>query len=156
MVLIEPAGQGTSTIMVLHIKKLCVGVSSVEQLREYIAQRQARGDEIYHTTRQFPRRAEQIIQNGPDNGSLYWVINKKIQARQRIVGFREGIRLDGGSGWDILLDSELILVSPIPHRPFQGWRYLEGDSCPPDVLSRDILTDLPGDLAFLVREFGVL
>ena len=142
--------------MVLHIKKLCVGVSSVEQLREYIAQRQARGDEIYHTTRQFPRRAEQIIQNGPDNGSLYWVINKKIQARQRIIGFREGIRLDGGSGWDILLDSELILVSPIPHRPFQGWRYLEGDSCPPDVLSRDILTDLPGDLAFLVREFGVL
>lgn len=142
--------------MVLHIKKLCVGVSSVEQLREYIAQRQARGDEIYHTTRQFPRRAEQIIQNGPDNGSLYWVINKKIQARQRIVGFREGIRLDGGSGWDILLDSELILVSPIPHRPFQGWRYLEDDSCPPDVLSSDILTDLPGDLAFLVREFGVL
>ena len=142
--------------MVLHIKKLCVGVSSVEQLREYIAQRQARGDEIYHTTRQFPRRAEQIIQNGPDNGSLYWVINKKIQARQRIIGFREGIRLDGGSGWDILLDSELILVSPIPHRPFQGWRYLEGDSCPPDVLSGDILTDLPGDLAFLVREFGVL
>lgn len=142
--------------MVLHIKKLCVGVSSVEQLREYIAQRQARGDEIYHTTRQFPRRAEQIIQNGPDNGSLYWVINKKIQARQRIIGFREGIRLDGGSGWDILLDSELILVSPIPHRPFQGWRYLEGDSCPPDILSRDILTDLPGDLAFLVREFGVL
>ena len=142
--------------MVLHIKKLCVGVSSVEQLREYIAQRQARGDEIYHTTRQFPRRAEQIIQNGPDNGSLYWVINKKIQARQRIIGFREGIRLDGGSGWDILLDSELILVSPVPHRPFQGWRYLEGDSCPPDVLSSDILTDLPGDLAFLVREFGVL
>ena len=142
--------------MVLHIKKLCVGVSSVEHLREYIAQRQARGDEIYHTTRQFPRRAEQIIQNGPDNGSLYWVINKKIQARQRIIGFRERIRLDGGSGWDILLDSELILVSPIPHRPFQGWRYLEGDSCPPDVLSRDILTDLPGDLAFLVREFGVL
>ena len=133
-----------------------MGVSSVERLREYIAQRQARGDEIYHTTRQFPRRAEQIIQNGPDNGSLYWVINKKIQARQRIIGFREGIRLDGGSGWDILLDSELILVSPIPHRPFQGWRYLEGDSCPPDILSRDILTDLPGDLAFLVREFGVL
>ena len=148
MVLIEPAAERTSTVMVLHIKKLCVGVSSVEQLREYIAQRQARGDEIYHTTRQFPRRAEQIIQNGPDNGSLYWVINKKIQARQRIIGFREGIRLDGGSGWDILLDSELILVSPIPHRPFQGWRYLEGDSCPPDILSRDILTDLPGDLAF--------
>ena len=77
-------------------------------------------------------------------------------SRQRIIGFREGIRLDGGSGWDILLDSELILVSPIPHRPFQGWRYLEDDSCPPDVLSSDILTDLPGDLAFLVREFGVL
>ena len=95
MVLIEPAGQSTSTVMVLHIKKLCVGVSSVEQLREYIAQRQARGDEIYHTTRQFPRRAEQIIQNGPDNGSLYWVINKKIQARQRIIGFRDGYKV----GW---------------------------------------------------------
>ena len=95
-----------------------MGVSSVEQLREYIAQRQARGDEIYHTTRQFPRRAEQIIQNGPDNGSLYWVINKKIQARQRIIGFREGIRLDGGSGWDILLDSELILVSADPASSF--------------------------------------
>ena len=64
--------------------------------------------------------------------------------------------MDGGSGWDILLDSELILVSPEPHRPFQGWRYLEGEFVSPDILSSDILTDLPGDLAFLVREFGVL
>ena len=142
--------------MVLHLKKLCVGVSSVDQLREYIAQRQARGEDIYHTTRQFPRRADEIIRNGPDNGSLYWVINKKIQARQRIIEFRQGTKSDGTPGWHIVLDPDLIPVSPLPHRPFQGWRYLLGDSRPADVLSSDILADLPGELAFLVREFGVL
>jgi len=142
--------------MVLHLKKLCVGVSTVDQLREYIAQRQARGEEIFHTTRQYPRRADEILLGGDQNGSLYWVINKKIQARQRILEFRQGTKRDGTPGWHIVLDPKLILVSPLLHGSFQGWRYLSVDSAPADVFVGFDGLDLPLELAFAVREFGVL
>jgi hypothetical protein len=32
-----------------------------------------------------------------------------------------------------VLDPALVLVEPRPVRPFQGWRYLNPDSAPPDL-----------------------
>ena len=46
-----------------------------------------------------------------------------MSRQEKFLVFLEGIRLDGGSGWDILLDSELILGRRCPHRPLQViWR----------------------------------
>ena len=87
--------------MVLHLKKLCVGISTVQELAESVEQRLCSAGDIYHTTRHFPRRAEEILASGKDGGSLYWIIERKIQVRQRITAFRRGQKRDGTPGWEI-------------------------------------------------------
>lgn len=142
--------------MVLHLKKLCVGVSSVQELRQSIDHRMKTIGEIFHTTRQFPRRAEEILVGGDANGSLYWIIDRKIQVRQRIIEFRRGQKSDGSMGWKILLEPSMMPVQPKRHRAFQGWRYLEEEDAPPDLISEAVLNDIPASLAFEIAEFGVV
>ena len=142
--------------MVLHLKKLCVGVSSVEELRQSIDHRMKTIGETFHTTRQFPRRAEEILVGGDPSGSLYWIIDRKIQVRQRILEFRRGQKSDGSMGWQILLDPSLVPVRPNRHKAFQGWRYLEGKDAPPDLIAEAVLNDVPASLAFEIAEFGVV
>ena len=56
---------------------------------------------------------------------------------QRILEFKDVVRTDGKSACKIIFDSNLYKVVNIPHRPFQGWRYLETKDIPKD----DILYD---------------
>jgi len=85
--------------------------------------------EIWHTTRMFPRRRDAVL----DGGSLYWVVKRVIQVRQRIVDLREVRSDDGIMRCQIVFDPELVVVSPRPRRPFQGWRYLDPDDAPDDL-----------------------
>lgn len=118
----------------MHIIKLCVGVSSVEELVEWRAQRRAQGlgrpDGLnVHRTRMMPKRAGDIA----GQGSLYWVIAGSVRCRQRIVALEAATDHEGRSCCDILLDPEVIRTAPWPRRPFQGWRYLDPKDAPPDL-----------------------
>lgn len=137
----------------LHLLKLCVGVERPEQLREWHIQRLAAGEELRHTTRMWPRRAAELL----DGGSLYWVMKGAIQARQRIERLDEVIGADGIRRCKIVLHQDLIRVSSVPKRAFQGWRYLDGADAPRDLGPvGGIEDDLPDQLRNALEEIGVL
>ncbi len=126
--------------MPLHLKKLCVGASTIDDLVASI-DRRAEGPHaitgekyIWITTRTRPKRDQEILHQG---ASLYWVINRVICVRQEIIDFRCGTRSDGVPCTHIDLDFRLHLVKPRPHRPFQGWRYLEEPDAPLDLVSNN-------------------
>lgn len=143
--------------MTVHIVKLCVGAQSVDDLAAW-----QRGHRTkywksvkrtcaYHTTRQRPRR-EQDVLNG---GSIYWVIKGIIQVRQRIVGLENVKNEKGIPSCALLLEPKFIPVAPQPRRAFQGWRYLDVDDAPADIsaATNAALKDMPHKLR---RELAAL
>lgn len=116
--------------MPLHIVKLCVGATSIDDLVTWQAERRKRGQGRFgHTTFQSPKRQAEVL----DGGSLYWVIKGVIQVRQPIIGFGEGQKDNGSPCCIIELGADIVPVRPVPRRPFQGWRYLTADAAPPDL-----------------------
>lgn len=121
--------------MVLHIIKLCVGVSSIEHLAELDNEdlkrrrRERKKPELVFRTRQMPKRAAEIV----PGGSVYWVIKGIVQVRQPLLELRPVKDADGLAACDMVFAKELIAVRPVPRRAFQGWRYLEAADAPPDL-----------------------
>jgi hypothetical protein len=121
--------------MTLHLVKLCVGCESIEDLRDWqdkkvqAAKKKGQAPTLWHRTRMFPKRKDEIV-NG---GSLYWVIKGVIQVRQPIVDLVAVTGDDGIARCDIVLGRELVAVRPTPRRAFQGWRYLPADEAPRDL-----------------------
>ena len=155
--------------MPLHLKKLSVGSTSIDSLREWHQEVLARRGKIIHVTRSFPRRAEEILPHrygkdiSPDHanlergGSIYWVIKGKICARQLIDEFIEVEREDGGVSCGIVMKPGLIPVFEKRHRPFQGWRYLEEKDAPLDLPSGESKEDtMPMEMAEELRDLGLL
>ena len=101
----------------LHMTKLCVGISDVGHLRSAQAARLAAGGELRHRTRSFPRRAAEVI----DGGSLYWVIAGAMVVRQRVIDIVEDRWEDGSRCAGLLFDAALVTVAGRPTKPFQGW-----------------------------------
>lgn len=125
--------------MTAHLLKLCVGIKTVDQLVRSQAARQARGDALQHFTRNFPRRADEIL----DGGSLYWVIDGFVRVRQRIVSLVRDTDAEGRSFCIIGFDPLLVRTELQPRRPHQGWRYLSVSDAPPDAA--DQAGDGPAD-----------
>ncbi|MDX2259131.1 MAG: DUF1489 domain-containing protein [Hyphomicrobiaceae bacterium] len=122
--------------MALHLVKLCVGATSIDDLASWQEERLAaahrageRPARLVHTTFQTPKRGAELM----DGGSLYWVIKGLILARQRILGLDEGVKETGEACCLIVLDPALVAVRPAPRRAFQGWRYLTPDDAPADL-----------------------
>lgn len=145
--------------MSLHIIKLCVGADSIDDLREWVAERSlmavAAGMEPHsrHITRMFPKRRAEII----DGGSLYWVIKGQVKARQRILDIRETVGGDDITRAELVLGPEVIETVMQPKRPFQGWRYLEDKDAPRDLGSAGSgLEDMPEDMKRELAELGLL
>lgn len=146
--------------MPLHIVKLCVGVSSIEELaawqKDRMKEQKARGEKprIYHRTLQTPKRQEELL----PNGSLYWVIKGVIQARQKLIGFEEGTKDDGTPCCLMLLDRKLVAVRPVPRRAFQGWRYLTEEDAPQDLAggSGGDFAALPPDMRRALLDLGLI
>ena len=137
----------------VNLIKLSVGSESVESIEAWQQSRRQSTGQYYHITRMWPKREADIL-NG---GSIYWVIKGEVLARQRITGFEEKIGADGIRRCGIVLDPELIRVSPALRRPFQGWRYLEPADAPPDLRKgREGDTALPSDLNRALAEIGVI
>ena len=115
--------------MIYHLKKLAVGISSVENLK--IRQKIIFNEynKIIHVTRNTPKKKDDLIAKG----SMYWVIKRRVLVRQKIKDINLVIRNDGSKGCEIELDSELIKVIPTPMRPFQGWRYYSSEDVPSDL-----------------------
>jgi hypothetical protein len=131
----------------LHLLKLCVGCDSVEDL----AQWQRKRSPPDHWTRNHPKRAAEILAGG----SLYWVIKGQIRVRQRIMKLDR--REDDEGVWcAIVLGRRLARVQSRTHRPFQGWRYLESEDAPPDLLKGQHSDELPEELASELRALGLL
>jgi hypothetical protein len=146
--------------MTLHLIKLSVGSDSIEDHAQWqAANRQfwrkvAGRSAVFHTTFQMPKRTEELL----DGGSLYWVIKGVIQARQKLVGFDEGHKEDGSPCCLLLLDPNIVPVRPVRRRAFQGWRYLDADSAPPDLgsSSRGDITELPPHMRRELAALGLI
>lgn len=143
--------------MTLHLIKLCVGCDSVQDLEDWIRQKQKgkRGGkrEHIHRTRMVPKQAEELS----DGGSLFWVIRGEIACRQRILDVRPFRDKDGIGRCALALEPKVVLVEPRPHRAFQGWRYLVDKDAP-----RDLSKAAPGAAAMPekmrreLRELGLM
>ena len=146
--------------MSLHILKLCVGVSSLDDLRRWQQRRGFHrtdlahaGKVVVHVTRNMPRRAADVL----DGGSLYWVVRGRIACRNRILALEEIEGEDGKRRCAIVMAAGPVQVIPRRHRPFQGWRYFAADSAPPDLeTARADAGDLPAEMAADLLELGLL
>lgn len=139
--------------MALHLRKLCVGVESVEQLEQFQARRLKRNDALRHDTRMMPKRREEIL----DGGSLYWVIKGLIQVRQQILDITPEVDAEGRGFARLHLGPELVRVVPRGHRPFQGWRYLEAADAPADLAEEAAEGEgLPAEMQAELRSLGIL
>jgi hypothetical protein len=115
--------------MPLHLVKLCVGADAIEDLERWRDTIAPNGQLMPHTTRMTPKRAKALL----DGGSLYWVIKRVIQCRQRIMSLDEVMGEDGIRRCAIVMDPEIIRTAPGARRPFQGWRYLKAEEAPMDL-----------------------
>ncbi len=115
--------------MTIHLLKLSVGSASIETLARWQARRLAELGYLFHRTRYGPRRADEVL----DGGSIYWVIQRYVQVRQRIIGIERTKDPDGSRCCHLILDAQLVRTRPQPRRPHQGWRYLSVEDAPPDI-----------------------
>lgn len=133
----------------IHLQKLCVGATSVEDLATWQAARLPRGP-LTHVTRMFPRNPEVI------GGSLYWVIKGLILCRQEILDLLPVDEGDGITRCAIHLAPAIHRTEAAPRRAFQGWRYLAPADAPRDLTGAPHQDDpLPPALARALAEMGL-
>lgn len=143
--------------MALHLIKLSVGSESFEHMKSWQKQRlknmKAAGQtpELIHPTRHTPKRADELL----DGGSIYWVVKGWIVGRQKLLELRE-LEEGGMKGCGIVYDKKLIPVRLRAHRPFQGWRYLNGKDAPEDRAIGEGDDDMPDSLRKELTALGLL
>jgi hypothetical protein len=131
--------------MPLHLTKVAFGATSIDQLIGWFENRPA---PARLTTRYMPKRHAEII----GGGSLFWILKHKLVARSPILEFAPA---EGGKT-DIVCDTRLILVRPLPKRAHQGWRYLEGADAPRDLASGDGADALPAEMVGELSALGLI
>ena len=132
--------------------KLSVGVKEVAQLRAIQTLRAAADPPLRHQTRMMPKRRDEML----DGGSIFWVIGGFVQVRQRLLDIIEDRWDDGTPCAGLVLDPVLVPVEARPVKAFQGWRYLDAASAPPDVAA---MREAPGAQAMpeaMLRELRTL
>ncbi len=139
----------------LHLMKLAVGVRDIAHLAELQSARAKLHPPLRHRTRNFPRRAEDILRGG----SMYWIISGAMVVRQPIVGIIDDTRDDGSACAGIVLADTLVPVEGRLMKPFQGWRYLNPQGAPADLMpgtQAHDATSLSPELARALRELCLL
>ena len=146
--------------MTIHLVKIAVGIESVDHLRDVQIERLRQAQELggaktlRHLTRNAPRRAEDVL----DGGSIYWIVKGYIRVRQYITGFGEDVGRNGKLRCALILDPKLVQTVLLPHKPIQGWRYMEVGAVPGDLTGKEckIVTSLPQNMADELRSLGLL
>ena len=132
------------------MKKLAVGIKNVDALRRRVEQRSRGAGKHVVLTRMVPKRLDALR----EGGSLFWVIAGQVRARQRIVAIEAfGGAKAKGKRCRVTLEPVVTETECQPHKPFQGWRYLEAADAPGDL--RD-LGDPGGLTPALQRELADL
>jgi hypothetical protein len=104
----------------LHLTKIAFGAKTYADIEGWFANR----PRLAVNTRYCPKRVAEL-----EGGSLYWIHEHAIVARNAIIGFEQQ---DNGRWW-IHLDGALVRVQTAPRRAHQGWRYLADVDAPPDL-----------------------
>ena len=138
--------------MSYNLKKIAVGIKSIERLKIRQQMLFENYGAIVHTTRNMPKQKADLIKTG----SMYWIIQRNVLVRQKILDITSVIRSDGSKGCEIILDKDLIKVIPTPMRPFQGWRYYMDDDTPPDLnINDDGSEDIPDEVNSELIKLGL-
>jgi len=135
--------------MSLNLIKLCVGCDTVEELAAWRRERSGQEPDWRLRTRQTPKRADELV----DGGSLYRVFKGLVLCRQAILKV-ETVGEGQAARCEIVLDPEIVRVTPVPRRAFQGWRYLPADDAPADLSSGEDMDQAPQALVARLREIG--
>ena len=135
--------------MPLHLIKLCVGCETVPELVAWHAANQT-GQPWILRTRQTPKRAAELV----EGGSVYRVFKGVVLCRQRILAV-DTVGEGQAKRCQITLDPEVVLVAPLPRRPFQGWRYFAHEDVPEDLGKHGEAPSVPQELAGKLRELGI-
>lgn len=139
--------------MALHLIKLAVGVDDLAHMARLQQQRQRERGRYGFFTRNMPKRVAELL----DGGSIYWVVKGQLRVRQKLRRFHPMADDEGRSYVIVEYERRLVPVSPRRHRPFQGWRYLDGKDAPPDLPKGGRADDeLPPALAEELRTLGLL
>jgi hypothetical protein len=138
--------------MALNLVKLCVGVSELSQMEQWLEDVKKGRETLDHVTRMFPRRKDEIL----PGGSLYWVIRGMILCRQPIADLEPVTGADGIERCRIVFKPKIIPVRPVPRRAFQGWRYLEEQDAPPDLGSKATASGISEEMRRDLAELGLL
>jgi hypothetical protein len=145
--------------MTVHLIKLCVGASSIDDLADWQARVLAgttpygKVDHLFHTTRMMPKRREELL----DGGSLYWVMAGVVRVRQTLLDIEPIMDSEGIKRCRLILDTPLVATRPQPRRPFQGWRYLDPKDAPSDLEGSGAGDDeMPADMQAELMELGLL
>lgn len=145
--------------MALHLIKLCVGVTCIEDLADWqervLAGETGYGkvEHLFHTTRMTPKRGAELL----DGGSLYWVIAGTIRVRQKLLDIDPFTDSEGIKRCRLVLDTPLVATRPQPRRPFQGWRYLDAKDAPADIKAGSGgLDDMPAQMQAELMELGLI
>lgn len=141
--------------MTVHLIKLSVGTTSVEDLAQWHLNPRAQGADGLpgHVTRMWPRREAELL----EGGSIYWVIQGLIMCRQQILRLDAVMGEDGIRRCALVLDPGLTRTQTVPRRPFQGWRYLKPSDAPADLANaRASEQALPPALSAALADIGVI
>ena len=129
----------------VNLKKLAVGMRTIEDLEMRLKFNIEKNGELIHITRIKPKRSEELC-NG---GSLFWVINRRVLVRQKILNIKQIIGDNNKFFAAILLENKIIKVRPTPMKPFQGWRYSQNKDGPPDLTDDGFNDEFNNDLSKL-------
>ena len=138
--------------MSYNLKKIAVGIKSIERLKIRQQMLFENYGAIIHSTRNMPKQKADLIKTG----SMYWIIQRNVLVRQKILDIKSVVRSDGSKGCEIELDQDLIKVIPTPMRPFQGWRYFMDEDIPPDLnINDDGSEEIPDEVNSELIKLGL-
>jgi hypothetical protein len=137
--------------------KLAVGVDDLAhlaQIQEHYRVRYLGDWAVPIRTRLKPAKANDIL-NG---GSIYRVVKGRIQCRQEVLGFEEAQSADRGTQCLIMASCTLMQTISVPHRPFQGWRYLDSLKAPADlgIFDPEQHAEIPEEISSDLHSAGLI